>query len=94
MKTSILLFVIPAMFQATDRTTQPPSPVVCQYDAAGNRVSRSTQSSLLNRSVEDLQFLADSLVHQNVQTTQSITTELPKGDANGLTNETGGTGNE
>ncbi len=94
MRTSILLVFLPAMLQVTDRATQSPSPIVCQYDAAGNRVSRTLQSSLSNRSAEELQFLADSLLRQELLASQPESVGQHGESTDSLTNVTGGTDHE
>ena len=45
MKNSILLAVIPTLLTFFDRELPPPTPIVFQYDAAGNRISRTSSPS-------------------------------------------------
>ncbi len=45
MKKRILLVVIPTLLSFSDRELPPPAPIVFQYDAAGNRISRTSSPS-------------------------------------------------
>ena len=87
MKISILLGLLPVALPVADRAASSPTPVVCQYDTAGNRVTRAAQALLLNRSQEELQNLADSLSRQVIETTVEQSADEPSEQSGGTEHE-------
>jgi len=87
MRISILLGLLPAASPLVDRAVSSPPPVVCQYDAAGNRVTRAAQVPLLNRSQEDLQILADSLSRHVIEMDVEQPADEPSEQSGGAEHE-------